>query len=250
MIQVELLGINNTMDRIDSKLDTIEKKDSECKSTAIETMQNEMHRKQEFLNLKGLLVSCSTTSAVLSSQSCMTLCEPMDCSPPGSSVHSISQARKLEWVAISFSRGSSRPREWTCISCISCIARLIHHKILQDNYRKMPTSASLTRSKPLTVRITKNGGKFLQRWEYQTTFPIFWEICMYVKKQQLEPDMEQWNDSELGKEYVKVVYCHPAFLTYMQSTSWGMPGWMTHKLESRLPGKISITFDIQKVKRN
>ena len=174
----------------------------------------------------------------------------MDCSPPGSSVHSISQSRKLECVATSFSRGSSRPREWTCISCISCIARLIHHKILQDNYRKTSTSASLTRSKTLTVWITKNGGKFLQRWEYQTTLPVFWEICMYVKKQQLDLDMEQWNDSKLGKEYVKAVYCHPAFLTYMQSTSWGMPGWMTHKLESRLPGKISITFDMQKVTRN
>ena len=69
-------------------------------------------------------------------------------------------------------------------------------------------------------------------------------------RSKLELDMEQCIGSRLGKEYIKVVYCHPAFLTYMQSTSWGMPGWMTHKLESRLPGKISITFDIQKVKRN
>ena len=110
MIQVELLGINNTMDRIDSKLDSIEKKDSERKSIAIETMQNEMHRKQEFLNLKGLLVSRSTTSVVLSSQSCLTLCEPMDCSPPGSSVCGILWARILERVAISSSRRSSQPR--------------------------------------------------------------------------------------------------------------------------------------------
>ena len=68
---------------------------------------------------------------------------------------------------------------------------------------------------------------------------------MQVKKQQLEPDMEQWTGSKLGKEYVKAVYCHPAYLTYMQSTSCEMPGWMKHKLESRLPGEISITSDMQ-----
>ena len=68
---------------------------------------------------------------------------------------------------------------------------------------------------------------------------------MQVKKQQLESDIEQWTGSKLGKEYVKAVYCHPAYLTYVQSTSWEMPGWMKHKLESRLPGKISITSDMQ-----
>ena len=95
--------------------------------------------------------------------------------------------------------------------------------------------------KPLTVWITTNCGKFLKRWEYQTTWPPSWEICMQVKKQQLEPDMEQPTDSRLGKEYVKAVYCHPAYSTCMQSTSWEMQGWMKNKLESRLPGEISIT---------
>ena len=66
---------------------------------------------------------------------------------------------------------------------------------------------------------------------------------MQVKKQQLELDMEQQTDSKLGKECVKAVYCHPAYLTYMQSTSCEMPGWM--KLESRLPGEISITSNTQ-----
>ena len=66
---------------------------------------------------------------------------------------------------------------------------------------------------------------------------------MQVKKQQLEPDVELQTDSKLGKEYVKAVYCHPAYLTYMQSTSWETLGWMKHKLESRLPGEISITSD-------
>ena len=61
---------------------------------------------------------------------------------------------------------------------------------------------------------------------------------LQVKKQQLELDMEQQTGSKSGKEYAKAVYCHPAYLTYMQSTSWEMLGWMKHKLESRLPGEI------------
>ena len=80
---------------------------------------------------------------------------------------------------------------------------------------------------------------------------------MQVKKQQLEPDKEQRIGSKLGKEYVKAIYCHPAYLTYMPSTSCEIPAWMNLKLESRLPGEISITSDMQmtpplwqKVKRN
>ena len=80
---------------------------------------------------------------------------------------------------------------------------------------------------------------------------------MHVEKQQLELDMEQWTGSKLGKEFVKAVYCHPAYLTYMRSTSCEMLGWMKHKLESRLSGEISITSDMQmtaplwqKVKKN
>ena len=74
--------------------------------------------------------------------------------------------------------------------------------------------------------------------EYQTTWPASSEICMHVKKQQLELDMEQQSGSKLGKDYVKTVYCHPANLTSMQSTSYKMPDWMKHKLESRLLGEI------------
>ena len=87
-------------------------------------------------------------------------------------------------------------------------------------------------------------GKILKRSEYQTTWPASWEIWKQVKKQQLELNMEQRTDSKLGKEYVKAVYCHPAYSTSMQSTSWEMVGWKKHKLESRLPGEISITSDI------
>ena len=68
---------------------------------------------------------------------------------------------------------------------------------------------------------------------------------MQFKKQQLVPDMEQETGSKLGKEYIKAVYCHPAYLTYMENTSCEMPGWMKHKLDSRLPGEISITSNKQ-----
>ena len=73
--------------------------------------------------------------------------------------------------------------------------------------------------KPMTVWIRTNCGKFLKRWKCHTTLLASWEICMQVKKQQLEPDKEQWTGSKLGKEYVKAVYCHLACLTYMQNTS-------------------------------
>ena len=63
--------------------------------------------------------------------------------------------------------------------------------------------------------ITTNYEKFLKKWKYQTTLPASWETCMQVKKQQLEPDMEQWTGSKLGKKYDKAVYCHLASLTYI-----------------------------------
>ena len=94
----------------------------------------------------------------------------------------------------------------------------------QESSPKKSTSAILTMPKPLTVWLIVNCGKFWKRWEYQTTLPTSWEICMKVKNQQLEPDIEQWTGSKLGKEYVKAVYCHLAYLTYMQNTSWQMLG--------------------------
>ena len=68
-----------------------------------------------------------------------------------------------------------------------------------------------------------------------------------IKKQQLELDMEQQTGSKLGKEYVKAVYCYPAYLTYMRSTSQEVLDWIKHKLQSRLPGEISITSDMQRI---
>ena len=70
-----------------------------------------------------------------------------------------------------------------------------------------------------------NCKKFWERWAYQTTWPASWEICVQVKKQQLEQNMER-TGSKLENKSVKVVYCHPAYSTYMQSTSWEMPDWM------------------------
>ena len=95
--------------------------------------------------------------------------------------------------------------------------------------------------KSLIVWITTNCEKFLKRWEYQTTLPASCKTYMQVKKQQSDLNMEQQIGSTLGKDYVKAVCCHPAYLTYVQSTSCEIPGWMKHNLESKLTGKISIT---------
>ena len=103
----------------------------------------------------------------------------------------------------------------------------------QASSRKTSTLALLIMSKPFTMWTTTNSGKLFKRCEYQTTWPASWEICMQIKKQQLHLDMEQHTGPKSGKEYVKAVYCHPAYLTYMQSTSWENPGWMKHKLESK-----------------
>ena len=116
----------------------------------------------------------------------------------------------------------------------------------QESSRKSSTSALLTMPNRLTVWIMTNCGKFLKRWEYHTTLSASWEIYVQVKKQQLELHMEQQTGSKLRKEYVKAIYCHPAYLTYMESTSWEMPGWMKHKLESRLPEEIT-TSDMQMI---
>ena len=125
----------------------------------------------------------------------------------------------------------------------------------QESSRKTSTSALLTTPMPLTVWITTKCGKFFKSWEHQTTWPASWEICMQIKKQQLEQDMKQQTGSKLGKEYVyvcilsyvcyvywvcilgKTVYCYPVYLTYIQSVSWKMLAWMKHELESRLREK-------------
>ena len=95
------------------------------------------------------------------------------------------------------------------------------------------------------------------RWKYQTTWPASWETYMQVRKKQLELDMEQKTGSKYEKKYIKAVYCNPDYLIDMQSTSWETLGWKKHKPESRFPGEIAITSDMQmtlplwqKVKKN
>ena len=98
----------------------------------------------------------------------------------------------------------------------------------QKSSRKISTSALLTTPKPLTVYITNNCGKFFKRWELETTWSASSETWMQVKTQQLEVDMEQKTGSKSGKDFVKAVYCHPAYFTYTQSTScWCQVGWST-----------------------
>ena len=127
-----------------------------------------------------------------------------------------------------------------------CIWTLLLTTKKQESSRKMSTSALLTMPKPLTTWITINSGKSLKRWEYQTTWPASWEICMQVRKQQLELDMEQdW--FQIWKGVCQGCILSPCLFTSMQSTSCEMLGWMKHKLESRLPGEISITSDMQTI---
>ena len=92
---------------------------------------------------------------------------------------------------------------------------------------------------------------FTKQWDYKVSMtycekflPVSWEICIQVRKQQLELDMEQQTGSKLGKEYIKAVYSHPASLTSMQSTSWETLDWMKHKLESRLLGETTSDMQI------
>ena len=97
------------------------------------------------------------------------------------------------------------------------------------NSRKACISVSLITLKPLTVQILTNW-KILRDGNIRLPY-LPSETCMQVKKQQLRPNMEQWTGSKLGKEYLKAVYCHSAYLTYTQSTSCKMQGWTNHKVE-------------------
>ena len=99
--------------------------------------------------------------------------------------------------------------------------------------------------KPLTVWITINCGKFLKRWEYQTTWPASWEIYMEVKKQQFRTGHGTKDWFQIQKGVCQGCVLSPCLFNLMQSTSWETLGWKKHKLESRLPGEISISSDMQ-----
>jgi len=114
----------------------------------------------------------------------------------------------------------------------------------------MSTSASLNMLntlKPLTVWITINCRKYLKKKGIPDHLTCLLRNLYVGQEQQLEPYMEQTTGTKLGKEYIKAVYCHPAYLIYMQSISYKMLGWMTHKLESRLLGEISTISDMQMI---
>ena len=112
----------------------------------------------------------------------------------------------------------------------------------QESSGKTSTSALWATRKPLTVWITINCQKFFKRWEYQTTWPVSWEICMQFRKQQLEHGTINW--FQTGKAVCQGSILSP-FLSNLYATSCQMPGWMKHKLESRLLGEISIFSDMQ-----
>ena len=103
-------------------------------------------------------------------------------------------------------------------------------------------SALLTMPKPLTVWITINCGKFLEMGIPDHLTSLLRNL--YAGQEAIEPHREQQTGSGLGMELIKAVYCYPTYLTYMQSTSCGMLGWMNHQLESRLLGEISTTSDM------
>ena len=113
----------------------------------------------------------------------------------------------------------------------------------QENSKKTSTSASVIMLKPLTVWITTNHGKFLDMGILDLLTCL--QRILYAGQEVTELDVEQQTGSKLGKEYIRAVYCHPAYLIYMQRTSCKMPGWMKHTLESRLLREISITSDMQ-----
>ena len=118
------------------------------------------------------------------------------------------------------------------------------HWITVREFKKNIYSCFIDYTKAFDCMDHNKLGKILQEMGIPNTWPASWEICMQVKKQQLELDMEQRTGSKLRKEYIKAVYCHLAYLTCMPSTSCKMLDWMKHKL-SRLPREISITSDMQ-----
>ena len=117
----------------------------------------------------------------------------------------------------------------------------------QDSSRKTSTSALLTMPKPLTVWITANCWKFFKKLGIPDPVTCLLRNLYACQEATVRTGHGtiDWFQIHTPKEYVKAVYCHPAYSTYMQSTSWEMLGWMKHKLELRLPGEISITSDMQ-----
>ena len=143
------------------------------------------------------------------------------------------EVRFTTWIPGSF-QNSSYPRiSWSCgLSLATCCTESLDK---QTHPSKMPFvclsndswhyTKHCKKEKTAMNPVFENWKHKICSWEYQTTLPASCDTCIQVKKQQLEPDMEQQTGSKLGKEYVKSVYCDPVYLTYMQSTSYSMPRW-------------------------
>ena len=147
------------------------------------------------------------------------------------------------WFCIYTSWAISNPKRWCYESAVLGMPANLENSALATGLEKV------------SFHCNPKKGNAKECSNYHTILFI-WRASQ-VRKQQLELDMEQQTGSTQEKKYVKVVYCHPVYLTYMQSTSWETLDWKKHKLESRLPGEISITSDMQmspplwqKVKRN
>ena len=115
----------------------------------------------------------------------------------------------------------------------------------QESSRKTSTSALLIMTKPLTVWMTTNSGKFFKRWEYQPSTCLLRNL--HAGQETTIRTGHGMTGSELGKEYNKAVYCHPAYLTYMQRASCKILGWKNHELESRFLGEMSTTLHMQMI---
>ena len=115
----------------------------------------------------------------------------------------------------------------------------------QESSRKTSISALLIMPMPLTMWITTNCGKFLKRWKHQNTWPASWEICMQVRKHQLELDNGTTDWFQIGKGVHQGCILSPCLFNLYAEYIMKTLGWMKPKLESRLPGEISITSDMQ-----
>ena len=116
---------------------------------------------------------------------------------------------------------------------ISNIRWIVEKGIKKKKKKKSLYLCFIDYAKAFDCGIITDCGMLLKRWDYPTILPVSWETCMWVKKQELEPYMEQLTGSGLRKEYNRAVCCHPVYLTYTLSASWEMLGWVSYKLELR-----------------
>ena len=142
-------------------------------------------------------------------------------------------------------KGKEEKKRYTHLNAeFQRIARRDKQAFLSDQCKEIEGKNRMGKTRVLFRKIRDTKGIFHAK---MGTLSASWEICRLVKKQQLEPDMEQWTGSKSGKAYVTVVYCQPTYLTFMQSTSGEMPGWMKYKLDSRLLEEISIASNMQMI---